>query len=1123
MKGSNVRPLLFGKTCTIAIIAIMCTTFLPSNQIFAESVSTPLELMIGTKKVTLNFKNRPIKTVLEAIKGQTGIGYAISAEAENAIGKVSIEVKDATIADALDIIFANTNEYSYVAINNQIVITKKTPQKGEITVWGTVIDNHKEPVPGAIVLVKGGSTAVETDLDGNFAITLNKPETIEVSFVGYKPYTQYIDRNQKNLLISLETDNILDEVVVTGIFNKSRETYTGSVTTITDKELVNFKGQNLVATLKNIDPVMNISINNSLGSDPNALPDLSIRGNASLGTSLEEVEQGANAQLNTPLIIMDGFEISLQKLMDYNDEDIESMNILKDASATAIYGSRGANGVIVVTTKAPEAGKIKVYFKGGINLELPDLTSYDLMNAKEKLQLEYDNGIYNDDKSVDDDIKLKELYYTNVGNIYRGVNTDWISQPVRLGVGQKYNLNLTGGNNQFRWRASLGYNDIAGAMKGSDRSNFSGSLNLAYSHNNLIFKNQTTITTTKATQSKYGNFSDYATMNPYWPIYDDNGNMIKSYTLPKSGATPSTVGNPLFNSTLNTYNISKYTEIVNNFSIEWDILEGLRLRGQLGIAKTFNTTDAFFPAEHTKFQDYAIEEAMNRGEYNYSTGEAFALTGNATISYSKTFADKHSVYVGADAAVSNENSFLYNFSAIGFPNEDLDFIGSSLGYADGSKPWSTESTSRAVGFTLNANYSYDNKYFIDGSFRSDGSSLFGGNNRFAPFWSAGLGWNIHREEFMKNQNVVSNLKLRASMGESGSQNFSAYQALSTYQYYTDTRYGIWNGAYLLSHGNPNLKWQKVFQYNVGLDVSFLDGRISAAVDVYKKNTRDLLSRRDLQASTGFTSYTENIGEISNHGIEGMLSGYIIRDLEKELIWSVSAKIAYNKNRIEKLSEALKKDTQKAMQEDVEMNSLLFEGDPTNAIYAVRSLGIDPSTGEELFMDKNGNISRTWRAGDKVFMGTSDPLYRGNFSSLLQWRGLSLNLAFGYYWGGYQYNTTLLNKVEVTRNIIAEGNVDRRVYADRWQKPGDVKFYKKIDDVATRATSRFVMKDNTFELQNVSLQYTFDSQALKERAKIQSIILGANMSDVFHISTIKRERGTNYPFARHAEVSVSLTF
>ena len=334
---------------------------------------------------------------------------------------------------------------------------------------------------------------------------------------------------------------------------------------------------------------------------------------------------------------------------------------------------------------------------------------------------------------------------------------------------------------------------------------------------------------------------------------------------------------------------------------------------------------------------------------------------------------------------------------------------------------------------------------------------------------------------------------------------------------------MWNGAYLMGHGNPNLKWQKVFQWNVGLDMSFLDGRVSAALDVYNKHTRDLLSRRDLQASTGFTSYTENIGEIGNSGVEGMLNVFLIRNLEKRLVWSVTGKIAYNKNVILKLSDALKEDTRKALTENIELGTLLFEGDPTNAIYAVRSLGIDPSTGKELYLTKDGEITETWKSSDRVFLGTYDPKYRGNISSLFQWGGLSLNLSFGYHFGGYQYNSTLLSKVEINKNMISAGNVDRRVYEDRWQKPGDVKFFKKIDDKSTKATSRFVMKESVFELQNVSLQYAFDGPKFKEKTKMQALMIGVNMSELLYLSTIRLERGTGYPYARNASLSLSVTF
>lgn len=1121
MKKSKERRGFHTKTLLMsAVVGIMF--LLSGNTMLSASESmTSVEQAIQKSTVTLKFRNVPVKEVLNEIKKQTGIGFALTSEVEKGIGPVSVDVKEATVTKALEAVLANTN-YTHKIVNNQIVIAKKEAKKSGIRISGTILDNFRDPIPGAVVFMKGTDRATETDLDGNFTLDLTRPGVVEVSYLGFKPYKINVSGNMSGITVKLEMDNTLEDVVVTGIFNKNKETFTGSVTTISEKDLINFKGQNLIATLKNFDPVLNVAVDNFSGSDPNLLPDLSIRGNSSLGQSLDEVEIGAQAALNTPLIIMDGFEISLEKLMDYNDEDISSINILKDASATAIYGSRGANGVIVITTKAPEAGKIKVYFKAGINLEMPDLTSYNLMNAKEKLQLEYDNGVYDYIYDMDTDVAFKNLYHENLKNVNQGVETYWIGQPVRVGVGQRYNLNLTGGNNTFRWRASLGYNNIAGAMKGSDRNNFSGTIDLSYTHKRLIFNNQTSITTNKAENSKYGDFSQYANMNPYWPIYDADGNLIKSYTRAASNTT-STVGNPLYDATLNTYNRSNYTQVVNNFSIEWNIIDELRLRGQFGISKNFNKSDSFYPAEHTKFESYSTSEAMKKGSYTYGTGESMSLNGNVTLSYSKVFADKHSIYFGGDFFISQSDNYYYSFSAVGFPNSELDFIGSSLGYADGARPSSSEGINRAVGYTANLNYSYNNRYFVDGSFRTDGSSLFGGNNRFAPFWSAGLGWNVHREKFMQNQKFISNLKLRGSVGESGSQNFSSYQALSTYAYYTNQKYGVWNGAYLMGHGNPDLKWQKVFQWNVGLDLSILDGRISAGLDVYSKYTTDLLSRRDLQASTGFSSYTENIGEISNKGVEAMLSAYLIRNLEKRIIWSLTGRIAYNQNRIEKLSDALKKDTEAALKQNVEINSLLFEGDPTNAIYAVRSLGIDPSTGNELYLDKNGKVTDVWSVSDKVFLGTYDPKYRGNISSLFQWGGLSLNLAFGFRFGGYQYNYTLLNKVEINKTMIAQGNVDKRVYSERWQKPGDVKFFKKIDDKATKATSRFVMKDNVLELQNISLQYAFEGPKLREKAKIQSIILGVNMSDVFYMSTIKRERGTSYPFARHAALSLSLTF
>ena len=341
-----------------------------------------------------------------------------------------------------------------------------------------------------------------------------------------------------------------------------------------------YKGQNLLATLRNIDPSINVVMDNALGSNPNVIPEINIRGNSSLPMSVDELNQQASKQLNAPLVIMDGFEITLQKLMDFNDEEIESINILKDASATAIYGSRGANGVIVVTTKAPQAGKLKIYVQGGMNIEMPDLSSYDLLNARDKLELERIVGLYDDEDDVVNDRALKEKYGQLYSEVLKGVNTHWLSQPIQTGIGQKYNLRLEGGNESFRWGTNISYNSVIGAMKGSKRNTFSGTVTLSYSVKNVLFKNQTSIDINKGVESKYGTFSDYAKMNPYYRIKDENEEYIKEYTIKGTKQY-----NPLYNAQLGVIDEDKYTLITNNFSIEWSINHDLRLRAQLGLQK----------------------------------------------------------------------------------------------------------------------------------------------------------------------------------------------------------------------------------------------------------------------------------------------------------------------------------------------------------------------------------------------------------------------------------------------------------------------------------------------------------------------------------------------------------
>ena len=376
---------------------------------------------------------------------------------------------------------------------------------------------------------------------------------------------------------------------------------------------------------------------------------------------------------------------------------------------------------------------------------------------------------------------------------------------------------------------------------------------------------------------------------------------------------------------------------------------------------------------------------------------------------------------------------------------------------------------------------------------------------------------------MKDKTPFNALRLKFSYGQTGSVQNSSTGANTVYEYLTGNRYMNWNGTVLQGLGNSNLTWQKTDQFNAGFEFGVWENRIKGSFDIYTKKTSNLLSYMNLPLSMGFSSYLANVGEVKNNGWEASASAYLIRDRQRDINLILSGQLTYNKNEITKLSEAIKAQNEEYMKQGADVSNLFFEGYPQNSIYAVQSLGIDPSTGEEVFLDKNGNKVNEWNAADKVFQGSSDPKYRGNLSSALIWKNFTFNMSWGFYWGGKRYNSTLLDRVEVTLADLKNSNVDERVLSQRWYKPGDLTFFKKLSALDTRASSRYVMDDNVFELQSISLQYRWDTPGLKKAIGANSIIFGVNMSDIFHFSTIKMERGTSYPFARSIQGSVKLSF
>lgn len=1045
--------------------------------VFLGMLSATAKTIAQEQVISLNLKNVTYLELFNELHRQTGVRFLYSSDQLENLSRIDVVADRKKMREVLEDALKETSLTCVFEEDMVMLRERQQQQVSELVVKGLVTDTKKQPLPGVTVMIKGTSLGTVTDAEGHYVLTIPQRDELVLvfSFVGMNS-REVTYKGEKELNVELEEKIAeMDEVVVTGIFQKSQASFTGSATTVTAKELQQFGNRNLLQSLHNIDPSINIIENNAFGSNPNRLPEVQIRGNSSI-PNVDELKDQTRVDLNTPLIVLDGFETTLQKLIDINENEVETLTILKDASATAIYGSRGANGVIVITTKKPAMGQLRVSYKGDVNIEIPDLTGYDLLEAREKLELEKRVGLYSKPSNPDQDWRLQRYYSYLLDEVNSGVNTYWLSKPLQTSVGQRHALKVEGGDKSFRYSASLQWNDIRGVMKESYRKTFNGAIQLSYYWKNLKFSNNLMISAGKRQESPYGDFSEYAKMNPYWRTHDENGKILKR--LGNSGEIDYDFRwsrlpvNPLYNATLNTYDRGNNTDITNNFMLEWKVLETLDLRGRFGITKNTDETRVFKPADHTDFADYSEDDMFRKGTYAYGISNSFSYEGSLNLAYHQSFG-KHLLVAGVDVNLREGRSRSSSFKAEGFTNENFDDISSALQYEKNGKPSGAESTVRSVGFTGNVNYTYDNRYFADLSGRMDGSSQFGSNKRFAPFWAVGIGWNMHNESFLKEVSWVNMLKLRFSVGTSGSQHFNAYQAIQTYRYFLDDKYYAWNGSSLIAMGNPDLKWQQKRDYNIGLDVKLWDNRITIGGDFYIAKTNDLISTLTLPAANGFTTYIENIGSLKNTGYELRLSAYVLR--KDQMSWSVSLAGIHNKNKIVEVSQALL-DAQNAIESEdlVNPNVQFRPGYSSNTIWTVRSAGIDPGTGKEVFISRDGNRTYNWSASDIVATGVSDPKLEGNISSMFRYKGLSLNVSFGYRFGGQIYNSTLANKVEVSKTAIG-WNVDARVFHDRWKNIGDQASFKGLDDFTpTNKTSRFVQDETTFRCQNMTLQYELKS-------------------------------------------------
>ncbi|MBE9599363.1 SusC/RagA family TonB-linked outer membrane protein [Pedobacter sp. MC2016-24] len=990
-------------------------------------------------------------------------------------------------------------------------------------VIGKVLDESKKAIPGVKVSVKDNpKIATTTNNTGEFILSPDKSGvTLVFSSIGFKRQEVTLKSDLKLPLIVVlkESTDELNEVVVTGYSKRSKESFTGSASTFTGEDLKRVGNKNVLQSLQNLDPSFVIAENLSLGSNPNLLPDIQLRGQA----GLEDVRGDYSGNPNLPLFILDGFESSLQKIYDLDMNRVSSITILRDASAKAIYGSKAANGVLVIETLAPKEGKLRITYNSNYNLEVPDLTSYSLTNASEKLQVERNAGRYTSTSPLTQQF-LTEQANVIESDIARGVNTYWLSKPLRVGLGIKHGLYLEGGDPNMRYGIDLNYNNLVGVMKDSKRDNIGGSINLSYRSGKVIFRNILNLNFNKSVNSPYGTFGEYTRLNPYWAPTDEYGRINKILgEFTTSATSPTTYYyNPLYNATLNTKDFSTYTEVTENFYTEWQPSKDLRITGRVGFTQNRNASELFYPGDHTRFNEMTGENFYRRGTYNMTDGKSTTLNSDVFANWNKMWG-KHLLLVTGGGNLGSTQALTHGMAAEGFLNNRVDFITFAAQYALNGVPSGSENIQREVGILASANYAYDNRYLVDLSARRNASSVFGANNRWGTFWSVGLGWNLHHESFIKKLNVFDMLKIRGSIGSTGSQNFNPYQAMATYTFFTNSTYDNISGTYLSALANNNLRWQEKIDNNIGIDISVMK-RLNIRFDYYLANTNNLLTDLTLPPSTGFTTYKENLGSMQNVGFEGTVSYQLYRDTKTQSYISVFGSFARNSNKITKISEGLKQLNKEQDQLANASNAPVTrfeEGQSMSSIWAVPSLGIDPATGREIYVAKDGTKTYEWNPNDQVVAGVTDPALRGNFGLNMEYRGWGLSGTFRYAIGEDYYNSTLANRIE---NVDIANNVDTRVFNNTWLNVGDRVPFKKINTrpSQTRATTRFIENKSDLTLSSVNVYYDFKWKNLK-RFGLQNLKCSLLMNEVFVLSTIKIERGTDYPFARTFSFSLQTTF
>lgn len=932
----------------------------------------------------------------------------------------------------------------------------------KITITGKVADKYGEPVPGLTVVEKGTTNGIITNLDGEYTITVsNNASILAFSFVGME--TQEIQVNNNLVInVTMEDSSIeLEEVVAIGYGSVKKGDLTGAVATISGDDLEKVPVTSLDQSLQGMASGVQVT---QLSAQPGGATSIRIRGGNSVFAG------------NEPLYVIDGTPVLSSNnfswiggpeenaLSSLNPNDIESISILKDASATSIYGARGSNGVVLITTKRGKSGSDKIAFDAYYGIQ-QQAKGIEVMNATQFAQLFDEAG-----QNATPNDEIYNPLYPNPETL--GEGTDWQKEIYRTAPIQNYQLSISGGDEKTTYAVSGNYFKQDGIIIGSDYERYSGRINLDRKVNNYIkFGSNVSLTSTTSNtvgSSTQGGFfpgvvNTALTFNPVLPVYDSTG----KYTLTDPNAD-AWLDNPVA-VTREVDAVSKVLRTLANIYGEFEIIQGLKLKISGGVDSYKNTQDMYTPR-------FIYSGSFNDGQARFATTAYTTLLNENTLTYSKTINHLHKLdLVGGFTFQKTDQRSYINIST-GFPNDNLGYYGI---YTATKMPniLTSFSENMLISYLGRVNYNYNEKYLFTLTGRADGSSAFGPNNRFAFFPSLAFAWRVSEEDFFKKSIPSAYVKMRASIGRSGNDKIGDYQyipKLSSTIYYFNNAHPA-PGYALGNIGNEVLMWETTNQADLGIDLGFFGNRLMISSDLYYKRTVDMLYEADLPYTSGFSKTLLNIGKMENKGIEFTINGQPIRG---EFNWSSDLNISFNKNKVLDLNEnedlpitndeyKLKIGTWAIVREGEEMGS--FYGYLSDGIWQLGEeeeaaiYGAEP--GDFKYIDKNNDGILDTR--DQQIIGHAQPDFIFSFNNTLSYKGIELSLFFQGQFGNQILNS---NRFELeSGNGLSNASSD---LLSRWSPENPSNTYPRANRDADylRSSDRYLEDGSYLRLKAISLAY-----------------------------------------------------